>query len=145
MADVPDWVGGTSGNQGPLTPQMPGGLGALGSAGSIDRIATVLASNGQTLGKLLSTLVSIFPFSGTVGTFTLAAAASTTVTEANVKTNSVIIPFPTNAAAGTLQGSAKSLYVSARTAGTSFAVSTASAASAAGTETFFYLLVNPTG
>lgn len=108
-----------------------------------------LVSNGSTtnqqLGSLIQTILSIFPLTATVGTFTLAASATTTVTSAYVKANSVIIPFPTNAAAGTLQGSAKSLYVSARTAGTSFTVSTASAAAAAGTETFFFLLVNPTG
>lgn len=77
------------------------------------------------------------------GTFTCAAAATTTVTETATQANSVILLMPTNAAAGTLMGAATSLYVSARTANTSFAVSTANAGAAAGTETFTYALFNP--
>lgn len=77
-----------------------------------------------------------------VGTFTLAAAASTTVTDTAVLTDSTILLMPTNAAAATLMGSSKSLYVSARTAVTSFAVSTADGLNAAGTETFQYIVLN---
>jgi hypothetical protein len=40
-----------------------------------------------------------------------------------------------------LEGGAKALYVSARTAGVSFMVSTANGASAAGTETFAYSII----
>jgi len=76
----------------------------------------------------------------TFGTFTCGAAATTTVVDANVKSGSVITLMPTNAAAGTLMGAATSLYVSARTAGTSFAVTTADASAAAGTETFAYAI-----
>lgn len=72
------------------------------------------------------------------GSFTLAAAVTTTVNNANILATSRILLVPTNAAAATLMGSAKALYVSARTAATSFAVSTASAVAAAGTETFDY-------
>jgi hypothetical protein len=43
-----------------------------------------------------------------------------------------------------LQGSAKALYISAIVAGTSFTVATASAANAAGTETFNYTINSPT-
>jgi hypothetical protein len=50
--------------------------------------------------------------------------------------------FPTNSAAATLQGSAKSLYVSAKNAGASFVVTTASGASAAGGETLDYIIAN---
>ena len=117
-----------------------------------DNLSGVLQSmvvNGnqtnQQLGNLNKTISGIFPFSSVVGTFTLAAAATTTVSSVYVTANSIIIPFPTNAAAGTLQGSAKSLYVSAKSAGVSFTVATASAASAAGTETFSFLLLNATG
>ena len=76
------------------------------------------------------------------GSFTMAAAATKTVTDANVTSTSVILLVPTNAAAGTLQGSAKSLYVSTKTAGASFAVATASGVAAAGTETFDYVIIN---
>lgn len=78
-----------------------------------------------------------------VGTFTCAIAATTTVPQTAVQANSVILLMPTNAAAATLMSGANSLYVSARTANTSFAVSTAAAGSAAGTETFTYALFNP--
>lgn len=74
------------------------------------------------------------------GTFTLGAAVTTTVTESAVLGASVIVLMPTNAAAATLMGSAKSLYVSARTSGESFAVRTANGVAAAGTETFEYVI-----
>jgi hypothetical protein len=95
----------------------------------------------QILSLLVTTLQNIFP--RTFGTFTLAAAATTTVTEPAVKANSDIQWTPKNAAAGTLLGSAKSLYVSAITPGVSFTVATASGAAAAGTEQFSYVLSNP--
>lgn len=72
------------------------------------------------------------------GVFTLAAAATTTVNNANMFTLGNLRFFPTNAAAATLMGSAKCLYNSAIVQGTSFTVATASAAAAAGTETFRY-------
>ncbi len=94
------------------------------------------------LGAMIGLLRNLFPLSAFSGSFTMAAAASTVVTDANVKANSIILLVDWNAAAATLQGSAKRLYPSAIAAGTGFTVSTASAASAAGTENFFYLLVN---
>jgi hypothetical protein len=77
------------------------------------------------------------------GTFTLAAAATTTVTQPGVRATSVIVLTPTNAAAATLQGSAKALYVSAIVPGASFTVATANAVAAAGTETYSYSVFNP--
>lgn len=77
----------------------------------------------------------------TTGTCTLGAAASTVVSEAAVTAGSIIFLFPTNAAAGTLVGSAKSPYISAKSAGVSFTVTTADGAAAAGTETFNYLVI----
>jgi len=96
------------------------------------------------LQSLLTLLPSVFPqvLAFTGGTFTLAGSASTTVAQPLTAANSFIFVFPTNAAGGTLQGSAKSLYVSARTANTSFTVSTASGVAAAGTEAYLYILVN---
>lgn len=75
-----------------------------------------------------------------VGTFTLGAAISTVVANVNVTAACTVLLTPTNAAAATLQGSAKALYISARTAGASFTVATASGVAAAGTETFAYRL-----
>lgn len=110
-------------------------------------LLTRIANNGllmnQQMGNLINTLSRVLPFSGAFGTFTCAAAATTTVTNASVAANSVILLMPTNAAAGTLMGSAKSLYVSTRTAGTSFVVSTANATAAAGTEQIAYVVLNP--
>lgn len=131
----------------------PSGFMTLGAPGASEQIGGILqsiAGNGnltnQLLGKLIETLSTILPFSGATGTFTMAAAASTTVNDTNVKTNSIIIPFPTNAAAGTLVGSVESPYIApgSYVVGTSFAVACASGA-ASGTETFAYILVNPTG
>lgn len=95
----------------------------------------------KTLAQLIQTVSSIFPRVN--GTFTLSAAATTTVTQTSITASSIIVLMPTNAAAGTLVGSVKSPYISARTVGASFAVSTANAAAAAGTETFSYFVVNP--
>lgn len=80
---------------------------------------------------------------GWASTFTLGAAVTTTVSDSRITANSIVLWTPTNAAAGTLEGSAKKLYLSARTANTSFAVSTASGVAAAGTETFQYIIVEP--
>lgn len=94
------------------------------------------------LDRLITRFETAFPMGAVQGTFTCAAAATTTVADTNVKATSIILITPTNAAAGTLQGAATHLYVSARTADTSFAVTTASGGAAAGTETFMYLIVN---
>lgn len=119
---------------------------------SLDDVITV----GNSLNKNISQLIlgmqsntnSIVSAIGGVtlkasGTFTCAAAATTTVTQTATQANSIILLMPTNAAAATLISGAQSLYVSARTANTSFAVTTASGVAAAGTETFAYALFNP--
>lgn len=79
---------------------------------------------------------------GWASTFILGAAATTTVNDSRVTTTSVIKWVPTNAAAATLEGSAKALFISARTANTSFDVTTASGV-AAGNETFTYTIEEP--
>ena len=112
--------------------------------GTLDRIATNGAMLNQQVGRLITALNDLLPFSGAYGSFTCDAAATTTVTEPSVQTNSRIILIPTNAAAGTLMGSNESLYISARTAATSFQVATAAGTAAAGTETFEYVIINPT-
>lgn len=93
------------------------------------------------LGKLVQLLTNLFP--RVSGSFTLAAAATTTVANTDIVGGSIVLLTPTNAAAATLQGSAKALYISAINAGTGFVVSTASGANAAGTETFSYVAWNP--
>ncbi len=100
----------------------------------IDDVATNLGLSNQLMAKLITVISALFPRS--IGTFTMAAAASKVVTDANVTTSSFISLMPTNAAAGTLMGSTKSLYVTLA-AGT-FTVTTASGVAAAGTETFTY-------
>lgn len=104
-----------------------------------------LATNGKLivtqLGQIYTAINGIFR---NVGTFTCAASASTTVTNVGVQANSYPILICLNAAAGTLQGSAKNLYISARVVGTSFTLTTASGGAAAGTEQFAYVLVTPT-
>lgn len=108
---------------------------------------TNIATNGnllvQVLSKLVETLQDVLPFSGAFGTVTLSAAASTVVANPSVTATSVILAMPTNAAAATLMAGSNSLYVSARTAGTSFTWATAAGGSAAGTETFSYVILNP--
>jgi hypothetical protein len=70
--------------------------------------------------------------------FQLAVAATTVVSDTEVHANSHILMTPTNAAAATLMSGSKSLYVSARDAGTSFTVATADGTNAVGTENFSY-------
>jgi hypothetical protein len=119
---------------------------------SLDDVITVGNSLNKNISQLIvrmqsDTVSLVSAINGVTvkatGTFTLGAAVTTTVTQTATAANSIILLMPTNAAAGTLMGSAKALYVSARTAGASFAVSTASGVAAAGTETFSYCLFNP--
>jgi hypothetical protein len=77
-----------------------------------------------------------------LSTFTLTAAPSTTVSNASVRANSLIVLQAMNASAGTLQGTAAHLYVSNLVTGTGFTVTTANGSSAAGTEQFAYAVVN---
>jgi len=65
-----------------------------------------------------------------------------TVDDTSVTANSVILLFSANAAAAKLVGGARSPYISGKTAGKSFIVSTADGGNAAGTEVFNYLIVN---
>lgn len=102
-------------------------------------INTTLQASNQLMAKMVGILSSMFPRS--TGTFTMSAAASKSVTDDSVTTTSFITLTPTNAAAGTLQGSTKALYVTP--AAGSFTVRTASGVAAAGTETFSYSVSTP--
>ncbi|KAH7243832.1 hypothetical protein MRS44_017185 [Fusarium solani] len=75
-----------------------------------------------------------------VGRFKCAIATSTTVPEPNITAQSRILLIPANSEAAALMGSAKSLYVSAKSPGASFTVVTADGTSANGNETFDYLI-----
>lgn len=118
------------------------------SGANVGDVVTALDLGNQNLSAQFAALIAamgtIFPQVEAItgGTFTCANAATTTVTQILTKANSLIFIMPTNAAAGTLMAGATSLYLSARTADTSFAVTTANAGAAAGTETFLYLCLN---
>ena len=111
------------------------------SAVGLGDINTTLKNSNQNFSQLLQLLGALFP--RTIGTFTMPAAATVTVTQPAVSANSIIVPLPTNASAATLMGSSKHLYQSAVVAGTSFTLATGSAAAAAGTETFIYFIITP--
>lgn len=108
-------------------------------SGSVTDAVTQLRAIARQLGAWVQA------FNGRLvsGSFTLSAAASTTVAQPSVAVTSYIWLTPTNADAATLMGSAASLYVSAKTASTSFAVATADGSSASGTETFDYIIFTP--
>lgn len=108
---------------------------------SMDDAVSTLKGVVTNLSQLIQTIVALFP--RVSGSFTLTAAPTTTVTQPGIKANSIVTLTPSNAAAATLMGSAKALYVSLLTAGASFTVSTANGTSAAGTETFSYTVINP--
>src|SRR5262245_14346687 len=108
---------------------------------SLDALITALNNGNQNTSRLIQTISAIFPRVN--GSFTCAGAATTTVTQTAVTATSKIFLMPTNASAGTLMGSAKHLFISARTPGASFAVRTADNNAAAGTETFDYFILNP--
>ena len=115
-------------------------MGAQSQSAGVTDVVTQL----QNIVRQLTALVQAITGRVTFGSFTLSAAATTTITQPAVQSNSNIVPFPSNAAAATLMGSTKALSVSAKTAGTSFTVATASGVAAAGTETFTYIVSTPT-
>lgn len=111
------------------------------NAGGLVDIGTQLKLANQNMSVLIQTISSIFP--RVTGSFTAAAASTTTVANADIAANSIVALFPTNAAARTLQAGANMLSVSATSAGVGFTAATAGGGSAVGTETFSYYAVNP--
>jgi hypothetical protein len=83
-----------------------------------------------------------FALSAFSGSFVMPAAATAVIADTNIKASSIVIFVPTNGTAAQLQGSAKQLYVSARTAGTNFTAATGDGTAAAGGQTFSYILLN---
>lgn len=123
---------------------QPPGQGSSGGTDFVTALQGIikqLSSANSNMLTLIAAIQATFP--RITGAFTLAAAATTTVTQTKIAANSLVLLTPTNASAGTLMGSAKALYISALSAGASFTVATASGGNAAGTETFNYTVVNP--
>jgi len=115
----------------------------------VSELVATLKSGNQNMSQLIVAVNALGPYlqtilgvSITVGTFTCAANTNTTVTNTAVTASSYIFWTPTNAAGGTLEGSTRKLYLSLRTAGASFRVTTASGVAAGGSETFLYIIVN---
>lgn len=124
----------------PFAPgQGAAGIGDLNN--TLKSVVSQLSTSNANMLALIAVLRAIFP--QVFGTFTLAASASTVVTQPVIKANSLPIPIATNAAAAQLMGSAKALYLSALTPGSGFTVSTGNGVAAAGTETFSYVVLGP--
>ena len=109
-----------------------------GTAGATDVVVQLRGIIQQ-----LSAWVLAFKGRITLGSFTMAAAATTVVPQTAVQSTSNITLTPTNAAAGTLVGSSKSPYISAKSPGVSFTVATADGTNPAGTEVFSYQMQTP--
>lgn len=101
----------------------------------------VLNQIARNLAILVQTMSAVLPRIN--GTFTLSAAATTTVTQPSIKANSLVQPFPTNTSAAVLQGSARYVFVSSLIPGSGFLMRTANGSAAGGTETFNYTVINP--
>lgn len=103
-------------------------------------VAVKVGRNSFNGGVTLALDQSLSTISLSQWIFTAANNKDTVVSNNNVTTTSHITIVPTNAAAAALMNGSKSLYVSARVAGTSFTLTTADGTAAAGTETFTYII-----
>lgn len=119
-----------------MTPQLTNNTHGNRGGGSLHSVAT-----SGSPGFMSAADKAKIDAVGLGGTFTMAATATKVVADVNILATSLVQLFPTNAAAATLMGSAKSLYVSAKSAGVSFTVATADGTVAAGTETFSYRII----
>lgn len=114
-----------------------------GQGGSDDAI-TALRAIVLNLSALVQAFDGLQDASGTVGSFTFAAAASVVVPNVHIAAGSLVFLTPLNAAAGTLVGSNECPYIAPAdyAPGVSFTVRTAAGTAAAGTEQFAYRVVN---
>ncbi len=103
--------------------------------------ASIINNTLQNIARQMGLWVAAYNGRIVGGTFTLTNATTTIVSQANVQAGSVIIPFATNATAA-LTMRTNGLYISARTAASTFSVSTQNG-SALGTETFGYVIFTP--
>jgi hypothetical protein len=106
---------------------------------TIDDLVNNLKNGVVNIGQIAQTLGNAFP--RVSGTFTLANATVTAITQPGIVANGFPIWAPTNAAAALIERTA-GLYVASVTAGTGFSMSTQTG-TAQGTETFSYVLYNP--
>ena len=108
---------------------------------SSDSILATLNGGVTNLANLVTAVRDAFPRIN--GTFTLANATTTVVAEPSIAASGIVVFTPTNAAAALTQRT-RGLYhdQAANVAGKTFTVSTQSG-TASGTETFEYLVVNP--
>lgn len=120
-----------------MTDGPPSDNGA--SFGGITDLVSTIKGAVRNLAQLNTTLQAVFP--RTIGSFTLAAGTTTTVTQPAVKANADVVLTATNATAALTVRTA-GLFVSTITPGASFAVSTQNG-TAQGSETFSYIVVNP--
>jgi hypothetical protein len=100
------------------------------------------AGVNKNLAELVGVIRTAFPLHSSTGTLTWAVAATKVVTDTSIKSGSIVLLMPTNAAAAAMVAGVHSPYVSARTAGTSFTLTTADGNAAAGTETFEYIAIS---
>lgn len=117
----------------------PGNGGGLGIGGTFADLISTLKGLVQNASAINTTLTNTFP--RVTGTFTLANATATIVTQTGITATSRVLWTGTNAAAAAAQIN-RGLYHSANVPGASFTVSTQNG-TAAGTETFEYVVVNP--
>lgn len=107
--------------------------------GSIDDLVSNLKNGVLQIGRVATAILQTFPRIS--GTFTLANATLSPVTNPSVDASFVVSFTPTNAT-GALTQRTNGLFLQAVTAGSGFVISTQSG-SAIGTETFQYIGFNP--
>ena len=109
-----------------------------GTAGVTDAVTQL-----NLIARQLGLWVLAFKGRNTYGKFAFTSAVSSLVVpQPAVQANSFISWSPTNAAAGTLEGSSKKLYYTV-SPGVSFTVFTSSGGNAAGSEQFSYFVSTP--
>jgi hypothetical protein len=118
---------------------MAESMNPMGLGGNLSDLISTIKGAVQNLSALNSTIANIFP--RTLGTFTLAAATTTNVTQPNVVALSQVYFSPTNAT-GALILRTNGLFHATNTAGAGFTLSTQAGSAVAG-GTFEYFLINP--
>lgn len=115
--------------------------GSVPIGGNLQDLVSTQKSGVKYLGQIYTILDALFP--RVIGTFTMTATATRAVSEPRVQANSVVFIQATNAAAGTMQGSSKSLIPSAISPGVGFTVATSDGTNGSATATFSYYVINP--